>query len=193
MRESQLRSCFLKIVKNLLIGDDIGEIVCTDKIRAVILQRNNGEKMKIRILLAFSMLAGLFPLTYAPQVAAQTCRVVCGVNTRGQRTYKEVYEYDYVSVKPEFPGGESALVCFINRTRKYPAEAYKKGVQGRVTCSFVVNCDGSVSHIKVLRGVETTLNAEAIRILSQMPAWAPGSIDGHPVPVRVIYPIPFRK
>lgn len=125
--------------------------------------------------------------------SAQTCRVVCGVNANGQRTFKEVFEYDYVMEKPEFPGGETSLVRFINRTRQYPKKAYRKGIQGRVTCSFVINADGSVSNIHILKGVEESLNAEAIRILSKMPDWTPGSIDGHPVPVRVIYPIPFRK
>ena len=139
-------------------------------------------------------IAATASLLLSPVVSeAQTCRVACGVNTRGQRTYKEVYEYDYVSVKPEFPGGETNLICFINKTRHYPREAYRKGIQGRVTCSFVVNPDGTVTNVQVLKGVEATLNAEAVRIFTKMPVWIPGEIDGRPVPVRVIYPIPFRK
>lgn len=122
---------------------------------------------------------------------AQTCRVKCVIG--GKLTYKEVYEYDYVDEKPSFPGGQCKMVNFINRERKYPDKAYREGIQGRVICSFVVNCDGSVSNISVLKGVEATLNAEAERILSTMPVWLPGRIDGHPVPVRVLYPVPFRK
>lgn len=105
----------------------------------------------------------------------------------------EVFEYDYVSDKPSFPGGDRNLMTFINATREYPREAYRKGIQGRVTCSFVVNVDGSVSHISVLRGVEPTLNKEAIRILSKMPDWIPGKHDGHVVPVRVVWSVPFRR
>lgn len=124
---------------------------------------------------------------------AQTCRINCGRTVDGSILYKEVYEYDFVSEKPSFPGGDGRLIGFINRERRYPERAYKKGIQGRVTCSFVVNADGTVSNITILKGVEPSLNKEALRIFAAMPVWNPGKIDGRPVPVRVIWPIPFRK
>lgn len=126
-------------------------------------------------------------------VSGQTCRVGIGTSENGVKSYMEVYEYDFVSEKPSYPGGDRKLVSFINENRKYPEEAYKKGIEGRVTCSFVVNVDGSVSHISVLRGVERSLNREAVRLMSEMPEWIPGKHDGHPVPVRVIWSVPFRK
>ena len=143
----------------------------------------------------FIMIAavGIAALGAALQADAQTCRVTAGMTADGRRSYMEVYEYDYVEDKPQFPGGDSRLVAFINETRRYPAKAYREGVEGRVTCSFVVNTDGSISHISVLKGVEYSLNQEAMRIFSKMPDWSPGKIDGHPVPVRVIGAIPFRK
>lgn len=107
--------------------------------------------------------------------------------------YKEVYEYDYVNEKPEFPGGDTNMLKYINRTREYPERAYKKGIEGKVTCSFVVNCDGSISDVSVLRGVELSLNKEAVRIISEMPSWTPGRHDGKTVPVRVVRTIAFRK
>lgn len=125
--------------------------------------------------------------------AAQTCKVTVGVSADGTPAYKEVFEYDYVEEKPRFPGGDCSLMSFINEHRRYPAAAYRDGIQGRVVCSFVVNTDGSVSHIAVVKGVEPSLNKEAIRIMSSMPQWTPGKIDGEPVPVRVIWPVPFRK
>ena len=99
---------------------------------------------------------------WAGECNAQTCRVKAGNGASGAKVYMEVYEYDYVKKKPSFPGGDAKLVAFINENRQYPAEAYKKGIQGRVTCSFVVNTDGSVSHISILKGVEHSLNQEAI-------------------------------
>lgn len=123
---------------------------------------------------------------------AQTVRVRCG-SGGGCVTYREVYEFDYVSEKPRFPGGQEKMICFINRTRNYPAEAYRKGVEGRVTVSFVVNCDGRISDISVLRGVEASLNAEAMRVISAMPVWTPGRINGRNVPVRVVQTVPFRR
>lgn len=127
------------------------------------------------------------------EASAQTCRVNSGISSDGCMSYKEVYEFDFVEVKPEFPGGGTELLNFINETRRYPAEAYALGIEGRVTCSFVVNCDGSVSNISIVRGVEKSLNKEAIRIIGKMPKWSPGKIEGETVPVRVICAIPFRK
>lgn len=120
---------------------------------------------------------------------AQTHRVHC----RGNHATREVYEYDYVTEKPEFPGGNASLVRYINHTREYPARAYRNGIQGRVTVSFIVNTDGSVSDACVLRGVEPTLNAEAVRIIDNMPQWQPGRLHGRAVPVRVIQTIAFRR
>lgn len=112
---------------------------------------------------------------------------------RGRIEYREVYEYDYVWEKPSFPGGDDKLMRFINKERHYPEAAYKAGIQGRVTCSFIVNSDGAVSDIQVYKGVEPSLNEEAVRILSLMPRWSPGRINGMPVPVRVIRTVPFRR
>lgn len=132
-------------------------------------------------------------LWLAPEASAQTCRITSGITANGSRSYMEVYEFDFVEEKPEFPGGGQKLISFINETRRYPAHAYANGIEGRVTCSFIVNTDGSLSHISVIRGVEPSLNREAVRIISKMPAWNPGKIDGQTVPVRVICAVPFRK
>ncbi|MDE7401812.1 MAG: energy transducer TonB [Muribaculaceae bacterium] len=144
-------------------------------------------KRLLRIIM-FALIVGI-----AGNIHAQTCRVNIGGTQGGGVSYIEVYEYDYVTEKPKFPGGDSRLMKFINETREYPKAAYERGVQGRVTCSFVVNTDGSVSHISVLRGVESSLNKEAVRILTQMPEWRPGKLNGQPVPTRVVWSIPFRK
>ena len=143
----------------------------------------------------FSSVLLLMALTigYAIPAKAQTCKVSSGKCSGGTVTYIEVYEYDYVEEKPEFPGGGQCLLNFVNQQRKYPEEAYIKGIEGRVMCSFVINADGSVSNITVMKGVEETLNEEAVRILSHMPNWTPGRLKGHTVPVRMFYAVPFRK
>lgn len=105
------------------------------------------------------------------------------------------YAYTYESVEevPSFPGGEGAMMRFINSERKYPRKAYEKGIEGRVLCSFVIECDGTLSHISVLKGVEESLNREAIRIIESMPEWIPGRIHGNSVAVYYLLPIPFRR
>ena len=124
---------------------------------------------------------------------AQTCRVAAGISGDGLQTYREVFEYDFVEVKPSFPGGNEALLDYINKNRQYPADAYERGIEGRVTCSFVVNADGNISHISVIKGCHKSLNMEAIRLLAEMPTWRPGRHLAHSVPVRVVHSIPFRK
>ena len=141
----------------------------------------------------FSLIFFILISAVAIQSSAQTYRISNGISPKGVKSYIEVYEYDYVSEKPHFPGGDPELTNYINKERRYPAEAYRNDIQGRVTCSFIVNVDGSVSHISVLKGVERTLNAEAVRIISTMPDWRPGKQDGIVVPVRVICSVPFRK
>lgn len=104
-----------------------------------------------------------------------------------------VYESYMVDAAPQFPGGDIAMMKFINTVRQYPQEAYNEGVQGRVRCSFVVNTDGKISDISVIKGVETSLDNEAVRIISEMPKWQAGEINNQPVPVYFILTIPFRK
>lgn len=143
------------------------------------------------LLLSLLLTSALITLT--PSISGQTCRINCGVNQAGRETFREVFEYDFVSDKPSFPGGDTSMLEFLNTNRVYPEDAYKKGIQGRVTCQFVVNVDGSISDIHLLRGVEPSLNREAIRLLSIMPDWKPGRHNGKAVPVRVIRSIPFRR
>ena len=127
-------------------------------------------------------------------VMAQVKRVNnCNPMSKTQSPYSEIiYEYDYVDEQPQFPGGDCALINFINKTREYPYNAYKKHIEGRVLCSFIVNPDGSVSHISVVRGANHELNREAVRIISEMPKWKAGKMDKNAVHVRCFLPIAFR-
>ena len=120
-------------------------------------------------------------------------RHVTTVNPMSKQSYMEVYEFDYVDIQPQFPGGERGLINFINKHREYPYEAYKKRIQGRVLCSFIVGTNGKVSDVRVIRGAgDDSLNREAIRVISKMPKWSVGKVGDHAVPVRVVLPIAFR-
>ena len=103
------------------------------------------------------------------------------------------YTFESVDESPTFPGGEGAMMRFINSERHYPRAAYERAIEGRVLCSFVVESDGSLSHINVLKGVEESLNAEAVRVISAMPQWEPGRVEGENVAVYCLLTIPFRR
>lgn len=93
---------------------------------------------------------------------------------------------------PTFPGGQAALLQFISQRLKYPKECEKDGIQGRVVCSFLVEEDGSISNLQVMRPVHPLLDKEAVRVLSQLPKWNPGLIKGMTVRVKYTVPITFR-
>lgn len=100
--------------------------------------------------------------------------------------------FTLVEKQPEFPGGTAELFKYLSKAIKYPVIAQENGIQGRVVCSFVVNRDGSIVDIQVMRGVDPSLDKEAIRVISEMPKWKPGEQRGKPVRVRFILPVQFR-
>ena len=100
--------------------------------------------------------------------------------------------FTVVEVMPEFPGGQGALLQFLAKSIKYPVIAQQNGVQGRVTCSFVVGKDGVIRNIEVIRGVDPSLDLEATRVISMMPKWKPGMQKGKEVSVKYTVPVTFR-
>ena len=96
-----------------------------------------------------------------------------------------------VEEMPEFPGGDNALRDFIGRTVKYPEEARKEGIHGRVFVTFVVKSDGTIGNIKIARGVHPLLDKEALRVVSLLPTWNPGKQRGQAVNVSYTIPVQF--
>lgn len=137
-------------------------------------------------------LALLLTLIMTVPVGAQV-RHVTTVNPSTRNRYVEVYEFDYVDVQPQFPGGERGLINFVNETREYPYHAYQNRIQGRVLCSFIIGTDGKVSNVTIIRGArDESLNREAMRVINAMPRWTAGKVGGRTVPVRCVLPIAFR-
>ena len=100
--------------------------------------------------------------------------------------------FDVVEVMPSFPGGQAALLQYLNSHVKYPVVAQENGIQGRVTISFVVERDGSITDVKVARSVDPSLDKEAARVVSSMPRWTPGKQNGSAVRVKFNVPVVFR-
>ena len=100
--------------------------------------------------------------------------------------------FKVVEVDPEFPGGVEALYKYLADNIKYPEQAKKDGVQGRVFVRFVVEADGTVAEAEVLRGIGGGCDEEALRVVNAMPKWKPGTVDGKPVRTQYNLPITFR-
>ncbi len=100
--------------------------------------------------------------------------------------------FDVVEQMPEFPGGQAALMEYLSKNVKYPVVAQENGVQGRVVVSFVVERDGSVTDVQVVKSVDPSLDREAVRVISSMPKWIPGKQNGQAVRVKYNVPVSFR-
>ena len=97
-----------------------------------------------------------------------------------------------VEQKPSFPGGESAMYKWLQDNIIYPAAASEEGVQGKVTVQFIVEKDGSITHVQVVRGKHPALDAEAARVIRKMHRWTPGRNNGQPVRVTYHLPVQFK-
>lgn len=100
--------------------------------------------------------------------------------------------FDVVEEMPQFPGGPSKLFEFLAKNVNYPTEAEKANIQGRVIATFVVEKDGSISNVKVVKSVDPLLDAEAVRVINAMPNWIPGKQNSKEVRVKYTVPISFH-
>jgi protein TonB len=102
------------------------------------------------------------------------------------------YIFRIVEDKPVFPGGDAGLMSTISKQIVYPEIARENGIQGRVFVEFVVNQHGEVEQVKVVRGVDPSLDKEALRVIQNLPKWIPGMQRGKPVKVAFTVPINFQ-
>lgn len=132
-------------------------------------------KMKKMILLSLMAVLGLMTANAQKTVVSQSNQNV----------------YDQVEEMPEFPGGMPALIEFLQTNIKYPEDAIKQDVGGRVMVMFVVETNGSISNVRVARKVFPSLDKEAVRVVKAMPKWKPGKEKGRPVRVNYTLPVVF--
>lgn len=112
--------------------------------------------------------------------------------TSTAQTKKNDMVFDVVEVMPQFPGGQIAMLQYLMKNMKYPEQAMKEGIQGRVAVRFIVEKDGSISDVKPVLSVHPLLNKEAVRVVKSMPKWTPGKQNGKPVRVRFNLPVMFK-
>ena len=105
---------------------------------------------------------------------------------------EETKVFDVVEEMPQFPGGQAALLEYLSKNIKYPVVAEENGVQGRVIVTFVVERDGSITDVKVVKSVDPSLDKEAARVVKSMPKWQPGKQNGSAVRVKYTVPVTFR-
>lgn len=113
------------------------------------------------------------------------------IQAQAEEEEEEAQVFFIVEDMPEFPGGELALRKYIANAIKYPVIAQENGIQGKVYVTFVVDKDGSISDARIARGVDASLDKEALRVVGTLPKWKPGKQRGKPVRVSYTVPINF--
>ena len=105
---------------------------------------------------------------------------------------EETKVFDVVEEMPQFPGGQAALLEYLAKNIKYPVVAEENGIQGKVIVTFVVERDGSITDVKVVKSVDPSLDKEAARVVKSMPHWIPGKQNGSAVRVKYTVPVQFK-
>ncbi len=139
------------------------------------------------LLFAISALV-LLVVVFAPVGANAQNKKVKKAQTHKDTTADDKV-YKVCEQMPTYEGGDAALMKYIGENLKYPEEAKERGLQGRVVVSFIIEKDGSLTDVKVLRSVDRALDAEALRVVKGMPKWIPGRQNGQCVRVRYLLPI----
>lgn len=158
------------------------------------MKSTNTQSLKRQMVKLFALLPLLGmvffvqPFDIQAQVAIVVEPPVIEEVSPGQEKQDQVFTV--VEDEPEFPGGNDSLMKYLMQNLRYPKEARDSRIQGTVFVTFIIEKDGSVSDVRALRGVAPSLDEEAIRVVSAMPAWKPGYQRGQPV--RVQYNLPLR-
>lgn len=105
---------------------------------------------------------------------------------------EETKVFEVVEQMPQFPGGDGALMQYLSSHIKYPVVAEENGIQGRVVCTFVVERNGSITDVRVVKSVDPSLDKEAVRVIKGMPNWIPGKQNGSAVRVKYTVPVTFK-
>lgn len=139
-----------------------------------------------------STLGGMRYILVIPLIATIGLLAAC-TETPTEPIQEEVDKvYKEADVMPEFPGGMQELMTYMGNSIQYPEAAKSDGTEGKVFVQFVIDANGNVSQIEVVKGVRDDLDAEAVRVISEMPKWTPGKKDGNSVSVQMVLPISYK-
>ena len=135
---------------------------------------------------------GAFDVTGNDEAAGEVLKAKESIAQPEPPKEEETKVFDVVEQMPSFPGGPSALFEYLSKNIKYPVVAEENGIQGRVIVSFVVERDGSITDVRVVKSVDPSLDKEAQRVVKSMPRWIPGKQNGSAVRVKYTVPVTFR-
>ncbi len=135
---------------------------------------------------------GSFTVEGNDEVGGEVLKAKDDIKAPEPPKHEENKIFTVVEQMPMYPGGDAALMQYLSSNIHYPAVAAENGVQGRVVVGFVVERDGSITDVNVMRSVDPSLDREAVRVVKNMPRWTPGKQNGSAVRVKYQVPVTFR-
>lgn len=135
---------------------------------------------------------GSFTVEGNDEVGGEVLKAKDDIKAPEPPKHEENKIFTVVEQMPMYPGGDAALMQYLSSNIHYPAVAAENGVQGRVVVGFVVERDGSITDVNVMRSVDPSLDREAVRVVKNMPRWTPGKQNGSAVRVKYQVPVSFR-
>ena len=135
---------------------------------------------------------GSFTVEGNDEVGGEVLKAKDDIKAPEPPKHEENKIFTVVEQMPMYPGGDAALMQYLSSNIHYPAVAAENGVQGRVVVGFVVERDGSITDVNVMRSVDPSLDREAVRVVKAMPRWTPGKQNGSAVRVKYQVPVTFR-
>lgn len=139
-------------------------------------------RMLLKVITLMVVLAGFY--------AGSQAQTTIGKSERKDTSVTKTW--DIPETQPSFPGGKQKLMEFLASNTHYPEECLKDSIEGRVVVSFMIERNGEITDIKVVKGVHPAMDNEAVRVVSMMPKWCPGKINGQSRRVRYTLPFTFR-
>lgn len=154
---------------------------------------NPEDELKTQVeLIESKTLIGSFDVTGGSDSDGEVMKSHDAIAQPEPKKVEDNTEFINVEQMPSFPGGDTALMEYLSKNVKYPVIAIETGVYGRVVISFLVERDGSITDVKVMKSVDASLDKEAVRVISGMPKWIAGMQNGRKVRVRYTVPVSFK-
>ena len=160
--------------------------------QSVIVPKGGSESMVVSMKEEVKNLDEMVVVGYTSQEDEVIAVKGVKLDTKQERSTDEEVIFQVVEEMPSFPGGMNECMMFLAQNMKYPVEAQEAKIEGRVIVQFIVDRDGSITDVKVVRSISPELDAEAVRVISLMPKWNPGKQRGKAVAVKYTMPVMFR-
>lgn len=162
-----------------------GMMSCKPSYELVVIERNEPVYTKIEEI------DGVVYRYYEEDGVVYKCHEEDGVEYCEEEEIQEAAVFKVAEEMPEFPGGPEKLLEYLNENLRYPEMARENDIQGRVYVQFVVEPDGSISNVEVIRSIGGGCDEEAVRLVQNMPKFKPGKMNGYPVRVQYTVPVKF--